>query len=178
MVVDDRRDRHQPRGRLPTLYQASPRILLRPLIGCSCPCFDSNHNYKSSLSSSTKTPCTNVPVLCQESPCKGLSTVFFRYNVASHFRSAHAHLDVTEAISSAMAKLTTPRTSQASSRCSTRRGTRRRMRWCWPSTRSGARCWPSLRAREHVRLRLWRFQRRRGCVRQRRRRKEIPSSAH
>jgi len=76
--------------------------------GCSCPCFDSNHNYKSSLSSSTKTPCTNVPVLCQESPCKGLSTVFFRYNVASHFRSAHAHLDVTEAISSAMAKLTTP----------------------------------------------------------------------
>jgi hypothetical protein len=29
-----------------------------------------------------------------------------------------------------------------------------------------------------VRLRLWRFQRRRGRVRQRRRRKEIPSSAH
>lgn len=76
--------------------------------GCSCPCFDSNHNYKSSLSSSMKTPCTNVPVLCQEYPCKGLSTVFFRYNIASHFRSAHAHLDVTEAISKAMAKLTRP----------------------------------------------------------------------
>ena len=75
--------------------------------GCSCPCFDSHHNYKSSLSSSTKTPCTNVPVLCQEDPCKGLSTVFFRYNIASHFRSAHDNLDVTEIISTAMAKLTT-----------------------------------------------------------------------
>ena len=75
--------------------------------GCSCPCFDSNHNYKSSLSSSTKTPCTNVPVLCQEDPCKGLSTVFFRYNIAPHFRSAHDHLNVTGAISAAMAKLTT-----------------------------------------------------------------------
>ena len=75
--------------------------------GCSCPCFDSHHNYKSPLSSSTKTPCTNVPVLCQEDPCKGLSTVFFRYNIASHFRSAHDNLDVTEIISTAMAKLTT-----------------------------------------------------------------------
>ena len=75
--------------------------------GCSCSCFDSNHNYKSSLSSSTKTPCTNVPVLCQEDPCKGLSTVFFRYNIAPHFRSAHDHLNVTGAISAAMAKLTT-----------------------------------------------------------------------
>jgi len=51
---------------------------------------------------------TNVPVLCQEYPCKGLSTVFFRYNIAPHFRSAHPHLDVTEAISTAMAKLTKP----------------------------------------------------------------------
>jgi len=75
--------------------------------GCSCPCFDSKHSYKSSLSSTTKTPCTNVPVLCQEDPCKGLSTVFFRYNMAPHFRSAHDDLDVTEVISKAMAKLTT-----------------------------------------------------------------------
>ena len=75
--------------------------------GCSCPCFDSKHSYKSSLSSTTKTPCTNVPVLCQEDPCKGLSTVFFRYNIAPHFRSAHDDLDVTEVISKAMAKLTT-----------------------------------------------------------------------
>ena len=151
--------------------------------GCSCPCFDSNHNYKSSLSSSTKTPCTNVPVLCQESPCKGLSTVFFRYNITSHFRSAHDNLDVTEIISTAMAKLTMAGpcrrwTSQASSRCSTKRGTRRRMRWCWPSTTSGARWWQSSRARKYVRLRLWRFQRRLGRVRQRRQRKETPSSAH
>ena len=75
--------------------------------GCSCPCFDSHHKYKSPLSSSTKTPCTKVPVLCQEDPCKVLSTVFFRYNIASHFRSAHDDLDVTEIISKAMAKLTT-----------------------------------------------------------------------
>ena len=75
---------------------------------CPCPCFDSNHNYKLSLSSSTKAPCTNVPVLCQEDPCKGLSTAFFRYNVAPHFsRSAHVHLNVTGAISEATAKLMT-----------------------------------------------------------------------
>ena len=37
----------------------------------------------------------------------GLSTVFFRYNIASHFRSAHGNLDVAEIISTAMAKLTT-----------------------------------------------------------------------
>ena len=48
-----------------------------------------------------------MPVLCQEDPCKGLSTVFFRYNIAPHFRSAHDHLNVTGAISAAMAKLTT-----------------------------------------------------------------------
>ena len=74
--------------------------------GCSCPCFDSKHNYKSSLSSSVNMPCTNVPVLCQEDPCKELSTVFFRYNIASHFRSAHSDLDVTSVLSTATAKLT------------------------------------------------------------------------
>jgi hypothetical protein len=33
--------------------------------------------------------------------------VLFRYYIASHFRSAHGNLDVTEVISTAMANLTT-----------------------------------------------------------------------
>ena len=53
-------------------------------------------------------PCTNVPVLCEEeAPCKGLSTVYFKYNIAAHFKSTHGGLGVTAAISAAMAKLTT-----------------------------------------------------------------------
>jgi hypothetical protein len=71
--------------------------------GFSRPCFDSNQNYKSPISSSRKESYTNEPVLCQEDPCKGLLIVLFRYNIATHIRSAHDHLDVTELISTAMA---------------------------------------------------------------------------
>ena len=44
------------------------------------------------------------PLLCVNRGCQ--SAVFFRYNIASHFRSVHDNLDVTEIISTAMAKLT------------------------------------------------------------------------
>ena len=61
--------------------------------------------YGAALKGSIRTPCTNVPIPCNEATCKQQGIHYWRYNIGAHYDTHHPDLAATQHIKTAMAHL-------------------------------------------------------------------------
>lgn len=72
----------------------------------NCPLFPgATTQYTSAAKSTTSSPCSNVPILCDEGTCSAQKVQFWRYNIAAHYSGAHAGLRITPMIVRALGNL-------------------------------------------------------------------------
>ena len=70
-----------------------------PKVCSNCPYFPGDKmRYNSAIKPSVRSPCSNMPILCNEDECRRSKKAFWMLNVASHYTTAHSDLPVTAVI--------------------------------------------------------------------------------